>query len=111
MAGSDPSGGAARTYVYFLHPARRTFPADATAAELASVDEHFAYLEELMAAGRLILAGRTEEDTPTGIVVYEADTPGVAQATMENDPAVRAGVFRARIAPYRLALLRGNATA
>lgn len=93
-------------FVYFIEPARPTFLQDATEEENARVAEHFKYLQLLLADGTLILAGRTVEDQPTGIVVFEAADLDTARQIMANDPAVRAGVFKARLAPYRVALQR-----
>jgi uncharacterized damage-inducible protein DinB/uncharacterized protein YciI len=95
------------TYICFLTPARDTFPADASPAELATVDAHFAYLERLLAAGTLVLAGRTDEPPLTGLVVFEAADRAAAEQIAAQDPAVAGGVFRARVCPYRLALLGG----
>lgn len=93
-------------FIYFLEPVRTTFARDATDSEQALVAEHFHYLQDLLAARRLILAGRTLEDQPTGIVVFEAPDRATAQAVLKNDPAVKGGVFKGRVAPYRVALER-----
>ena len=93
-------------FVYFLEPVRATFLVDATETEEATVMEHFRYLQGLLAKGSLILAGRTAEHTPLGIVVFEADDLDAARRIMEQDPAVAAGVFKGRVAAYHVALLR-----
>jgi uncharacterized protein len=95
-------------FITFLSPSRATFPADATADERAVVDAHFAYLQRLLGAGRLILAGRTDEPPLVGLVVFEADDRAAAEAVARADPAVQQGVFTARVAPYRVALLRNS---
>jgi len=92
-------------YLILLTPRRETFLQDATAEEMAVVERHFEYLQDLLAAGRLILAGRCEEGPP-GIVVFEAESDEAAREILDNDPAVTAGVFRGDIRPFRLALLR-----
>ncbi len=94
-------------FVYFCRPVRETFLEDATQAELAIVEEHFEYLKNLHAKGRLILAGRCQ-DGPLGIVVFEAEDEKAAAEIMQNDPAVVAGIFEADIHPYRVALMRGR---
>ncbi len=58
----------------------------------------------MLADGRLTLAGRTQEEIPFGIVIFEAETE--ARAIMEGDPAVQAGVMSATLHPYRVALIR-----
>ena len=76
-------------------------------SELAVVDQHLDYLKGLLSTGCLILAGRCQ-DGPPGIVVFEAEDADAATSVMQNDPAVRAGVFKAELRPYRVALLRGR---
>ncbi len=94
-----------RQYVIFLTPVRETFLEDATPEELEIVERHFEYLKDLLGKDRLILAGRCQ-DGPPGIVVFEAEDTGAACVVMENDPAVKAGVFTAELRPYSVALMR-----
>lgn len=67
----------------------------------------FEHTPGLLADGRLILAGRTQEENPIGLVIFEAETEEEARAIMEGDPAVQAGVMTATLHPYRVALIRG----
>ena len=94
-------------YIMFLAPKRETFPADGTPEELEIVDRHFEYLKGALAEGQLILAGRCQ-DGPPGIVVFEAEDTKAAQSLVENDPAVKAGIFHTDLRPYRVALVRGS---
>lgn len=94
-------------FVYFCRPTRDTFLEDATEAELTVVAQHFEYLKDLHAEGKLILAGRCQ-DGPPGIVVFEAENTAAATAIMRKDPAVRAGIFEAELHPYHVALMRGR---
>ena len=70
--------------------------------------EHFAYLTRALEDGRLVLAGRTQDEPPMGLGVFEAPSDEAARAFIAEDPAVRAGVFGAEVRPYRVALLRGR---
>ncbi len=106
--GGEGAKEARKQFIYFTEPARATFLEDATEDEQAKVSEHFRYLEGLLAEGVLILAGRTDEAQPVGIVVFEAADLDTARGIMENDPAVKAGVFKGRVAPYGVALMRGR---
>ena len=92
-------------FLIVLKPPRPTFVADATEVESAVVGEHFEYLKKLLADGVLIMAGRTD-DAEMGLVVLTADSVEAAEAIMNADPAVKAGVFSAKLYPYRLALLK-----
>ena len=53
------------------------------------------------------MAGRTlnNDETAFGIVVFRAPSEAEALETMQSDPAVAAGVMRAELFPYRIALL------
>jgi len=94
-----------RHYLIVLKPPRATFAEDATEAESAIIGEHFEYLKRLLSDGVLVLAGRTE-DASMGLVVFAAASDAAAEAVMKADPAVKAGVFSAKLYPYRLALLK-----
>jgi uncharacterized protein YciI len=81
----------------------------ATPREQDLVGEHFAYLVELRDRGVLILAGRTQENPGTfGLAIFEAPDEASARSVMEDDPAVRAGVFAATLHPYAVAVARAG---
>ena len=95
-------------FLYFLRPARENFIQTITEEESAIIGEHFAYLQGLLAEGKLIIAGRTQTDAPVGICIYYADSLEQAQQIAENDPAVAKGVFHADVHPYSVALMKGQ---
>ena len=103
----DVLGISVNQYIYFVTPVRETFLADATPDELEIIERHFEYLKDLLAEDRLILAGRCQ-DGPPGIIVFEAKETDAARELMQNDPAVKAGIFTAELRPYRVSLLRGH---
>ncbi len=73
-----------------------------------AVDLHFAYLQQLLEAGILVLAGRTQEtNTHTfGIVIFECNGETEANEIMKSDPAVQKGIMVASLFPYKIALSR-----
>jgi uncharacterized protein YciI len=94
-------------YAYRIQPARIGMLADGpTSDEAEVVGRHFEYLRELTAQGRVLLAGRTlaTDDSAFGIVVFEADSEAEAREMVAADPAVRHGVMRAQLWPFRVAL-------
>ncbi len=94
-------------FLYLLTPTRPAMLTDGqTEAESAAVGRHFAYLQQLEAAGSLILAGRTTENTQhtIGLAIFNAKDEAAARAIMLADPAVVAGVMQAELRPYRVAL-------
>ena len=96
-------------YLYRIQPTRPAMLTEGpTAEETAIVGAHFAYLQDLTARGVIILAGRTlnTDESGFGVVIFNADSDEQAEATMLADPAVRDGVMRATLFPYRVALIR-----
>ena len=96
------------TYLYKIQPTRLAMLTEGlTESEGRLVSEHFEYLKRLTAVGVVLLAGRTlnTDATTFGIVVFLAGSEGEARRIMESDPAVHAGVFRADLYPYSIALV------
>ena len=95
-------------YLYVIQPTRgEMLSAGPTQREEEIVSQHFAYLEALTGRGVVILAGRTlnTDESSFGIVIFRAESEEAARAIMNADPAVQAGVMRARLFPYRIALM------
>ena len=95
-------------YLYRIQPARpEMLTLGATPQESAAVAAHFSYLQDLTRRGVVILAGRTLNTDPSsfGIVIFQAESDQDARGIMQADPAVRAGVMRAELFPYRVALM------
>lgn len=94
-------------YLVFYDPNRKTLLTDATPGEIVVVEEHAAYLQNLLDQGRLVLEGRCR-DAPPGIAIFEATDDAAAKAVIRNDPAVVAGVFRGELRPHRVGMRRGR---
>ena len=77
-----------------------------TEKENSIVQHHFEVLQNLQEEGRLLLAGRTLNLDPIGIVILEVDTEEEAIELMHNDPAVKEGIMEAQLFPYRVALYK-----
>lgn len=67
------------------------------------VGEHFSYLQGLLSDGILTMAGRFSE-VLIGLVLIEVKSRQEALEIMNNDPAVKAGIFHAELYPWRIAL-------
>jgi len=94
-------------FIYRIVPTRlEMLTAGPTAAEIASTQAHFAYLEAARDAGVVLGAGRTltKDEGTFGIVILRAPDEAHARDFMECDPAVQAGVMRAELFPFRIAL-------
>ncbi|MEI4771869.1 YciI family protein [Psychrobacillus sp. FJAT-51614] len=77
-----------------------------TEKENSIIQHHFEVLQNLQEEGRLLLAGRTLNLDPIGIVILEVDTEEEAIELMNNDPAVKEGIMEAQLFPYRVALYK-----
>ena len=94
-------------FLYYLTPGRiEMVTVGPTPEEQAIVSEHFAHLEALTAQGVMLFVGRTQDNSPRtfGIAVFQAEADEQAQAIMNSDPAVRKGIMRAELFPFRIAL-------
>jgi len=99
-------------FIYVIRPTRPAMiDAGPTEREAAVVAEHFRYLERLAGDGVVRLAGRTlaAGAETFGIVILAAGSPEAAAAIMRDDPAVREGVMRAELSPFRVALAASGA--
>ncbi len=77
-----------------------------TPEEIGIVSEHFQYYTDLVATGRALLVGRTQENTAEtmGLAIIAARDFDEAFAMASADPAVSSDVMSAEIRPYSLAL-------
>jgi uncharacterized protein YciI len=99
-------------FIYTLKPVRPEMVTDGyvwTERENAIAAEHFAYLQRATEAGIVLLAGRAQDGIGPALVILEADSEAEAQQFMEGDPFVAHGLMRARLHPYRAALVRVKA--
>lgn len=87
---------------------RAGMPDDPTPEEAQAASDHFEYYHQLHKQGTLILAGRTQESPHVGIMIFEAESKTAAESVVNQDPAIIAGVFRATVQAYRIALFRSE---
>jgi len=106
---SDPPKPAPKKnhFAIFLQPVRAKFVETMTKEEGEAIGRHFARLKQLTEAGMVVMAGPTDSEPPRGLVIVEAATIEEARKVLDEDPAVKAGVFKGEIFPFNLALLRG----
>ena len=94
-------------WLYFLLPPRDDFVATMTPQEQEAFEDHFSYMEKLLADGTLVLAGPTLGPANTGICIFEAEDGAAARAIMDADPPVAQGLVRGQLRPFRVLHLRG----
>jgi uncharacterized protein YciI len=80
-----------------------------TASDNEIVGKHFRRLQQLKKEGRVVMAGRTLNDTEPsqfGIVILEVTSQEEARRIMSEDDAVKEKVMTAELFPFRVALIR-----
>lgn len=95
-------------WLYFLLPPRDDFAETMTDEEQLAFNDHFTYMEKLLADGTLVLAGPTLGPANTGICIFEAEDGAAARAIMEADPPVAKGLVRGQLRPFKVVHLRGR---
>ncbi|MBI5849565.1 MAG: SRPBCC domain-containing protein [Planctomycetes bacterium] len=105
------------TWVVLLSPVRKETAMNPTDEEAAILGQHAEHVRTLADRAAVVIAGPCLGETfaprgesaraldvqePLGVVVLRARDAEEARATMEADPAVRAGIFAARILPLRV---------
>lgn len=98
---------------YFLYqfeavrPEMVTDPTAWTAEDHHLAEQHYEYLKRATAKGTVLLAGRSLDGVGPAIGILEARSEKEARRFMESDPFVSGGLMRARLHPFRAALMRG----
>jgi len=79
-------------------------------AEKAIIEQHFDYVKSLTDRGIVLVFGRTQnrDAGAFGIVIFRAGSNEEAQSIMKNDPAVKQGIMRAELYPYKVAGLNAR---
>ena len=95
------------TFVYLTRPLRSNFLQSLTDAEKLTLSVHFEYLNSALKSQTLIMAGPCT-DAAFGIVVFKSASLEDAQKFMNNDPAIKAGIFSGELHPYRVSLIQGE---
>ncbi len=96
-----------KEFIYRIQPTRPAMlTAGLTEHEKRVIAEHFEYLQALVAKDIVLMAGRTltADDRTFGIVVFVSASDTEAAQLMQNDPAVKQGVMKAELFPYKVAL-------
>lgn len=73
------------------------------------VGRHFRRLQQLHKEGKVILAGRTLNETESsqfGVVIFEANSEEEARKLMEEDDAVKEKIMTAELFPFSVALIK-----
>ena len=96
------------TFSYFLHPPRDNFAETMTEHEQQAWGQHFAWLQELYAAGQLVLVGVTLGRVNTGVAILEAADEATAQDMVKGDPVTPAGLAEGDLRSFSLGMMRST---
>jgi len=92
------------TFIYVVTLVFREKFGKMSSEEEAIVEKHYARLKKALDDGKLILAGPCS-DGAFGIVVFRARSERDAKKFMEDDPAVKGGLMKAELYPFRVSLM------
>jgi len=92
-------------FAYRIIPPRAAFPQTLSDEERAVMSAHWAYVQQLDAAGRIRFVGRCENGD-YGIAVFTAADLATARATAAADPAVASGLMRVEVHAFKIVLER-----
>jgi len=93
------------SFLVLLRPVREQMAFEPNDEEARIVGEHYAYLQQLRADGKLVVAGPSIVPGDVfGIGVLDIDDEAEARAIVEADPAVTSGTMTAEIRPMRIAV-------
>jgi len=95
-------------YFVRLIGTRPGWPENMTADEERIMSEHFAYLKDLTAQKRVLMAGPVERP-PIGLIILEVDSEDDAHAIMNHEPSVVQGVHTYEMSPMRVSLMAEKA--
>jgi uncharacterized protein YciI len=98
-------------FIYVFEPVRPeliTDPDAWTEEDTRIAGEHFAYLQKATQDGIVILAGRSLDGEGPAVVIFEVDSEDKARGFVEDDPFVAGGLMRAKLHPFRAALVRSG---
>ncbi|MCK5298378.1 MAG: hypothetical protein KAJ76_05695 [Candidatus Heimdallarchaeota archaeon] len=89
-----------------IKPTREDFISNPTENDNKIMGEHFQYLKDLLAKGKLVLAGPVlNEKKPMGILIFECETIEEAENLLKSDPSVKSGIqIIKKLEPFKLSL-------
>jgi uncharacterized protein YciI len=93
-------------YLYRIQPTRlEMVTRGPTDGEALILSDHFNYLRSLTEQGVVLVFGRTQNNDAStyGITIFRAESEDTARSIMNNDPAVKNGIMRAELFPYKVA--------
>lgn len=86
---------------------RENFIETMTEEESEIMSKHFLYMKKKMGEGKVILAGPVTTGE-FGVSILETESEEEAIEITNYDPAVKNGIMKPTIYPYRVSLLRGR---
>ena len=106
---AEPEKPSSKQFLGILRLEETFYPEAAWTKEANdAVRRHFVRLQESAKSRKVIFAGRTMEvnEKTMGLIVFEAADLREAEEFVASDPAVVAGVMKAEVRPYQIAVAR-----
>ena len=97
------------TFICVLRATRPGFAEQMLPEEVAAMQAHSVYLEQLKQETTFFLVGPCL-DRAFGISIYEAESLEAARQMAAHDPAVERGIATVEVHPFRIAYLHQSAS-
>jgi hypothetical protein len=94
-------------FISLIRPKRQDFLTTMTPAEQAAMEQHKAYVRDLIAQGLVFLDGGSPEGT-IDVIIYRVDTATEARRLFYSDPAVIAGIGYPELYPLTIGYLAAS---
>jgi uncharacterized protein YciI len=88
-------------YISLIRPKRQDFLMTMTPAEQATMDQHAAYVRDMIAQGQILLDGGSPDGT-IGVLIYRVSSAVEARRLFYSDPAVIAGIGYPELYPLTI---------
>jgi uncharacterized protein len=96
-------------YLYKLIPPRPTFDTDMSDDEAAIMGQHFAYWQDVLAHGQVVVYGPVSDPAGTwGLGVIEAENDDAARALVEADPALTSDMATFELHAMPMTIVRSS---
>jgi uncharacterized protein YciI len=88
-------------FISLIRPKRLDFFTTMTPEEKAAMEQHKAYVRDMIAQGQVFLDGGSPEGT-IGVLIYRVDSATEARRLFYSDPAVIAGIGYPELYPLAI---------
>jgi uncharacterized protein YciI len=74
----------------------------------AMMKPHVQYLESLFTRGKLVITGPFTDEKRGGMFILDVESETELHDIVNDDPAIRSGIARSEVRPYRIVFQQGR---